>query len=109
MKTRTSLLCAILLALAAIGLSGCASLNGPRTLSQVRDDADWAMLRFHNRVTYGGFITPEEQQRVTDAYKAYQAAFNEAARAANLNYKIPAPQNVIDLANQLANAFASIP
>ena len=91
-------------------IAGCASMpgGGGYQLKQTRSDVDWAMVRYHNRVSFG-FITPSEQEQITTAYKAYQTAFNEAARQANFNYNTPAPDNVKQLANQLLSILGSIP
>lgn len=108
MKSRIHQLCAIFLALATLCvISGCASTaGGGYRLKQTRDDIDWAMVRYQNRVT-AGFVTPEEQQQVTAAYKAYQSAFNEALQQAHSNYDAPAPDNVKQLANQLLSVLAA--
>jgi hypothetical protein len=66
------------------------------------------MVRYHNRLSFG-FITPTEQEQVTSAYKAYQTAFNEAARQANFDYNSPTPGNVKQLATQLLSILGSIP
>ena len=46
------------------------------------------MVRYHNRLSFE-FVTPAEQYQVTAAYKAYQAALNEVARQAHLDYNAP--------------------
>jgi hypothetical protein len=91
-------------------VGGCASTPGSAgyQLKQTRDDVDWAMVRYHNRLSFG-FITTAEQDQVTAAYKAYQTAFNEAARQAHLDYTTPTPANVKQLANQLLSLLGSIP
>jgi hypothetical protein len=91
-------------------VSGCASPagNGSYELKQTRNDVDWAMVRYHNRVSFG-FITLAEQEQVTTAYKAYQTAFNEAARQAKFNYTTQTPDNVKQLADQLLSILSSIP
>jgi hypothetical protein len=100
---------AILIALAALLCnSGCATTSGGYQLKQTRDDVDWAMTRFNNRSTFG-FITPQEQQQVSAAYKSYQTAFNEAAKQARGNYSTPTPANVKQLADQLLSVLAAIP
>ena len=66
------------------------------------------MTRFNNRSTFG-FITPQEQQQVSAAYKSYQTAFNEAVQQAHGNYSTPTPANVKNLADQLLSVLASIP
>jgi hypothetical protein len=108
-RTRNSWL--VLLALATLCLvSGCTTTpgNGSYQLKQTRNDVDWAMVRYHNRVSFG-FMTTAEQDQVTAAYKAYQTAFNDVARQAHFNYTTPTPDNVKQLANQLLSLLASIP
>lgn len=89
-------------------LTGCASMGGSYKLKQTRQDVDWAMVRYHNRQAFG-FLTPQEQQSVADAYKAYQAAFNTALKQAGGNYDSPTPSNVKQAANQLFSILDSIP
>jgi hypothetical protein len=111
MKINLRTLFTILLAFVVLGsISGCASTsgNGARTLKQTRDDADWQMVRFNNRVIYG-FITPQEKDSVTAAYRAYQTAFNEAAKQAHGDFNAPTPDNVRQLADRLSEALASLP
>jgi hypothetical protein len=110
MKTRLQKTLGILLALATLCvISGCATAgNGVYQLKQTRDDVDWAMVRYQNRVSFG-FVTPGFQQQVTSAYKAYQTAFNEAAQQAHSNYNTPTPDNVKQLADQLLSVLSSIP
>ena len=111
MKSRIQQVCALLLAFAALGFfTGCTSVSehGARTLGQTRDDIDWAMTRYQNRVTFG-FVTPTLMQQVSVAYKAYQTAFNEAAQKADMDYNTPTPDNVKQLADQLLLALSSIP
>ena len=101
----------MLLALAMLCLiTGCASTSGGGAyqLKQTRSDVDWAMVRYQNRLTFG-FITLGEREQVTAAYKAYQTAFNEAARQAHYDYSAPTPANVKQLANQLLSILDSIP
>jgi glycine/serine hydroxymethyltransferase len=91
--------------------SGCTSTSGGSgryLLKQTRDDIDFAMVRYHNRATFG-FLTANEQQQVSAAYKAYQTAFNEAVQQAHSNYNAPTPNNVKTLADQLLSVLASIP
>jgi hypothetical protein len=101
---------ALIAVLALAFLNGCASTSGGGSyqLKQTRDDVDWAMVRYHNRLSFG-FITPAEQDQVTAAYKAYQTAFNQAAQQAHSDYTAPTPDNVKALANQLLSLLASIP
>jgi len=94
--------------LAITFLTGCASMSGPYKLKQTRQDIDWAMVRYHNRQAFG-FLTTQEQQSVSDAYKAYQTAFNAALKQANGNYSSPTPANVKQLADQLFSTLDSIP
>ncbi len=111
MNNQIRYLGSVLLALATLCLlNGCATAtgNGSYQLKKIRSDVDWAMVRYHNRLSFG-FITPAEQEQVTTAYKAYQAAFNEAARQAHLDYTAPTPANVQQLANQLLSILDSIP
>jgi len=101
----------VLLALATLCLyNGCASTSGSGgyQLKQTRNDVDWAMTRYHNRLAFG-FISLGEQEQVTAAYKAYQTAFNEAVRQAHSDYTSPTPDNVKQLANQLLSILGSIP
>jgi hypothetical protein len=100
-----------LLALTLLGApAGCASMSGTGNLplKQTRNDVDWAMVRYHNRVTFG-FITPTQQEQVSAAYKAYQTAFNAAAAQAHSNYAAPTPDNVKELADQLLSVLSAIP
>ena len=83
-------------------------MGGSYKLKQTRQDVDWAMVRYHNRQTFG-FMTPQEQQSVSNAYKAYQTAFNAAVKQANGNYSSPTPTNVKQLADQLLSTLDSIP
>lgn len=111
MNTRIQRFCAVFFAMATLCLlSGCASTagGGSYQLKQTRNDVDWAMTRYHNRQSFG-FITYGEEQQVTAAYKAYQTAFNEAAKQAHLDYNAPCPENVKQLANQLLTLLNSIP
>jgi hypothetical protein len=107
LKTRSIL---VLLAVVAALISGCATTGsgGGYQLKQTRQDVDWAMVRYHNRVSFG-FLTPQEQQRVSDAYKTYQTAFNAALQQANGNPTNPTPANVKQLADQLFSVLDSIP
>jgi hypothetical protein len=91
-------------------VSGCATTpgGGSYQLKQTRDSVDWAMVRYHNRQSFG-FLTTGEQDQVGAAYKAYQAAFNEAVRQAHSDYNAPTPDNVKQLANQLLSLLSSIP
>jgi hypothetical protein len=101
----------LLLVLVALGLAtGCSSLSngGPTSLRQTRDNVDWPMNRYRNRLAFG-FITYGEEQQVTSAYKSYQTAFNEALDQASGNYSAPTPSNVTQLANQLLTTLAAIP
>jgi len=82
--------------------------GGSYSLKQTRDDVDWAMVRYHNRLSFG-FISTAEQDQVTAAYKAYQTAFNQAVRQAQSDYTAPTPDNVKQLANQLLSILAAIP
>ena len=111
MNIRIQRLCAVLFAMATLCLlSGCASTagGGSYQLKQTRDDVDWAMTRYNNRLSFG-FVSLGEQQQVTAAYKAYQTAFNEAVKQAQSNYNTPTPDNVKQLANQLVSVLGSIP
>jgi hypothetical protein len=109
MKNNLISLGAILIALINLLCNaGCSTTSGGYQLKQTRDDVDWAMTRFNNRSTYG-FITPQEQQQVSAAYKTYQTAFNEAVKQANGNYNTPTPANVKQLADQLMSVLAAIP
>jgi len=111
MNTRIQQICSVLLGLATLCLiSGCASTagGGSYQLKQTRNDVDWAMVRYHNRLSFG-FISLGEEQQVTAAYKAYQTAFNEAVRQAHSDYNTPTPDNVKQLANQLMSILAGIP
>ena len=90
-------------------VAGCASVSGPVTLKMTRDDADWGMVRFNNRASVGGLITPQEEERVKSAYKAYLTAFDQAVKQANGNLDVPTPDNVKQLADKLASALASVP
>lgn len=110
MKQRTLTVCTLLFTLAAL-MSGCTSTSGGSggyQLKQTRQDIDWAMVRYNNRAAFG-FLTPQEKQRVSDAYKAYQTAFNAAAKQVNGNYNTPTPVNVKQLADQLTSILDSIP
>ena len=111
MNIKTQRLCAVLFAMVTLCLlSGCASTTGGGSyhLKQTRDDVDWAMTRYHNRLSFG-FISVGEDQQVAAAYKAYQTAFNEAVWQAHSDYKTPTPDNVKQLANQLLSILSSIP
>ena len=105
MKTSFSVACTLIFAAL---LTGCASTSGGYKLKQTRQDVDWAMVRYHNRQAFG-FLTTQEQQSVSDAYKAYQTAFNAAVKQANGNYSTPTPPNVKQLADQLLSTLNSIP
>ena len=111
MTTKIQKFGATLLALAILCfITGCTStsVNGVYRLKQTRDDVDWAMVRYQNRVSFG-FVTLGFQQQVSTAYKAYQTAFNEAAEQAHLDYNAPTPNNVTQLADQLLSVLSSIP
>ena len=91
-------------------ITGCTTTGGSGgyQLKQTRNDVDWAMTRYHNRLAFG-FLTPQAQQRVSDAYKTYQAAFTDAVKQVNGNYNTPTPANVKQLADQLFSILDSIP
>ena len=111
MNIRIQRLCAVLFAMATLCLfSGCASTSGGGSyqLKQTRDNVDWAMTRYHNRLSFG-FISSGKQEQVTAAYKAYQTAFNQAVRQAHSDYSTPTPDNVNQLANQLLSILSAIP
>ena len=112
MKNKSRAAFAILSVLTLIILtlgSGCTSMSsGAYLLKQTRDDVDWAVTRYHNRLPFS-FITLEEQQQVAAAYKPYQTAFNAAVKQANSNYSTPTPANVKQLADQLLSILNSIP
>ena len=107
MKNRNLSVCVLALVVTML-VSSCASLGGSFKLKQTRQDVDWAMVGWHNRITFG-LTTPQEQQRVSDAYKAYLTAFNAAVKQANGNYQSPTPANVKMLADQLFSILDSIP
>ncbi len=111
MNNRTSVFTSLLLVL-AIGLlplaSGCSSFGSAYQLKQTRNDVDWAMTRYRNRLA-SGFITPAEQQRVNAAYLSYQKAFDDAAKAANSNFDTPTPSNVKTRADELLSLLNSLP
>ncbi len=100
----------VLVLASTISWTGCATTTGGGgvTLDDVRTNIDWAMLRYHNRQAFG-FLSTGEQDQVAAAYKAYQAAFNQALKAANNNVKAPAPQNVRQLGDNVTRVLASIP
>ena len=105
-KTLTSY---ILLLAVTIWSCSCASTGGGAyQLKQTRNDVDWAMTRYHNRLAFG-FLPPQERERVSEAYKTYQSAFNSAVKQANGNYNTPTPDNVKQLAEQLFSILDSIP
>jgi len=109
MKTKFQRVVSLFLLLSTMGiLVGCAA-SGPRTMKMTRDDADWMMLRFHNRVTYGGMITVEEQARVKEAYQVYLKAFDDALKQADGDLNTPTPDNVRQLMDKLDNTMATIP
>jgi hypothetical protein len=111
MSRKTQYLASFLVAVVGLWLvAGCASTGGGGSyqLKQTRDDVDWGMVRYHNRLSFG-FITSGEQDQVNAAYKAYQTAFNQAAAEAHFNYTAPTPDNVKQLANQLTTILGSIP
>ena len=100
----------LLAAVALCLINGCASMpsGGSYSLKQTRDDVDWAMVRYHNRLSFG-FISTAERDQVTAAYKAYQAAFNQAVRESQSDYAAPTPDNVKQLADQPLSILAAIP
>ena len=106
----------VLVALAVVTLTlgtGCATSSGSSSggaydLKQTRDDVDWAMTRYRNRQAFG-FVTTEEEKQVSDAYKAYQTAFNAAARSASMDLSQPTPANVKQLADNLFGVLSSMP
>ncbi len=110
MKTRLQKALVVLLGLATLCvISGCATVgSGVYRLKQTRDDVDWAMVGYRNRVSFGQ-VTLGFQQQVTSAYTAYQTAFNEAVAQAHSNYNAPTPDNVKQLADQLLSVLGSIP
>jgi len=110
MKPRILSACVLFLTVATLVCS-CSSTGGSGggyPLKRTRNDIDWAMTRYHNRLAFG-FLTPQEQQRVSDAYKTYQTAFNAAAKQADGNFNTPTPTNVTQLADQLLSVLDSIP
>jgi len=46
---------------------------------------------------------------VSEAYKAYQSAFNSALKQAKGNHNTPTPPNVKQLADQLFSVLDAIP
>jgi hypothetical protein len=111
MNAKIRYICSALLAVAALCfINGCASTSGGGSyqLKQTRNDVDWAMTRYHNRLSFG-FISSGEQEQVTAAYKAYQTAFNQAVAQAHSNYNTPTPDNVKQLADQLLSILEAIP
>lgn len=108
MKKAAMAACVVMLVTVTL-ICGCASTGGGGyKLKQTRQDVDWAMVGWHNRITFG-LTTPQEQQRVSDAYKAYLSAFNAAVKQADGNYQSPTPSNVKQLADQLFSILDSIP
>ena len=107
MKIKMLNICSIILALATLIISGCASTSGGYPLKLTHNDVSWVMTRYHNRVP-SGLITPSEQQRVNTAYQAYLQAYNEAVQQANSNLDTPTPANVKQLANQLLSTLDSL-
>ena len=109
-------LCALLIALIALPMAfvtGCATSSttasgGAYNLKQTRDDVDLEMSRYRNRLEFG-FVTTEEQARVSAAYKTYQGAFNAAAKSVNMDLETRTPENVKELADGVMDALASIP
>ncbi len=102
-----------MLAVASLTLgAGCAtsstSSGGAYELKQTRDDVDWAMTRYNNRRAFG-FVTTEEQQQVSTAYKAYQTVFNATAKSVHMDLGTKTPANVKELANRLILVLDSIP
>ena len=49
------------------------------------------------------------QQQVTEAYQAYQTAFDAALKEAHQNYNAPTPPAVKQATDQLMMALSSIP
>ncbi len=82
--------------------------GGSYQLKQTRNDVDWAMTRYHNRLAFG-FLTSQERERVSEAYKSYQTAFNAAVKQVNGDYTTPTPANVKQMAEQLFAILDSIP
>jgi hypothetical protein len=66
------------------------------------------MTRYRNAVAAGA-VTLGERQRVDEAYKNFQQAFDAAVQAAHNNYEVTTPDNVKALANQVIDAIAAIP
>ncbi len=102
----------LVLALAAMLLTlvaGCATTSGGGyALKQTRNDIDWAMVRYNNRVA-AGFVTPAQQDQVKAAHAAYQSAYNQALQQAQSDLNAPTPDNVKQLANQLLSILDTIP
>lgn len=99
------------------GLAGLLLVNGCQTgsatgtyptLKQTRINVDWPMTRYRNAVAAGG-VTLAERERVDQAYKNYQQAFDAAVAAAHSNFDSTTPDNVKALANQVIDAIAAIP
>jgi hypothetical protein len=108
MKKKALSVVAALLTVATL-ISGCATAGGGSyQMKQTRQDVDWAMVHYHNRQAFG-LLTPQEEQGVAEAFKAYQSAFDAAAKAVNGNYETPTPANVKQLADQLLSILSSIP
>jgi hypothetical protein len=114
MKIRSLLFCAwlSLSITASLLVGGCTSAGsgtgGQWTLKQTRLDIDGRMTRYRNAVASGAAVTLGERQRVDEAYKNYQTAFDAAVQAAHNNYDTPAPDNVKAAANQLIQTLSSI-
>jgi hypothetical protein len=114
MKIRSLFFCAYLsLSITASMLvGGCTSAGsgtgGKWTLKQTRLDVDGRMTRYRNAVASGAGVTLGERQRVDEAYKNFQTAFDAAVQAAHNDYETPAPENVKALANQLIQTLSSI-
>lgn len=99
------------LALVLLLETGCAtngSADGVYHLEQTRDNVDFAMARYHNRVAFG-FVTLDFQSKVAEAYKAYQSAFNTAFKESGSNYDTVTPPNVKQLADNLMEVLDQIP
>jgi ABC-type uncharacterized transport system auxiliary subunit len=110
MKSKSQKLYLILLVLLGFGiLSGCTAPPGSDTysLKLTGNNVAWAMARYRNKVTYET-VTPAQQKQVSEAYDAYQEAFNGAVQQAHSNYDAPTPDNVKALANQLFALLGTI-
>jgi hypothetical protein len=95
--------------LLALLVSGCVSPSGGGviTLKQTQVNVSWKMTAYQNAAGFGN-VTLGQQQQVTAANQAYEAAFRQALAEAHGNLHAPSPPNLQQLASELVALIDSV-